>query len=89
MDDIFGALGVAAIIGSVGWLWRTYQNGKDLKLIYDFLKSSTNNTEYVYRSTEAISSETNLTENRVESLCAKTPKIKRNTKQRQSWKLNE
>lgn len=79
----------AAIIGVIGWLWSSYQNRKDANSILSFLEASKENTEYTFRSTEAIASHANLTEKRVVSLCAKHPKIKRNSKEKQSWRLVE
>ena len=79
----------AAIIGIIGWLWRSHQNSKDSGSILSFLESSKKDTTYTFRSTEAIASHTNLTESRVASLCAKHPRIKRNTNEKQSWRLVE
>ena len=76
-----------ALIGSIGWLWRSQQNQKDSNAILSFLNNSSKETTYTFRSTEAIASHTNLTEGRVASICAKHPKIKRNTNEKQSWQL--
>ncbi|MHB8149207.1 MAG: hypothetical protein ACYDIB_03505 [Desulfobulbia bacterium] len=79
----------AAIIWAIGWLARCRQNKKDSEAILILLKKSADETQYTFRSTEAIASETKLTEARVEELCAKHPKIQRNAKEKQSWKLAE
>ena len=44
-------------------------------------------TDYSFRSTEAIASDTNLTEARVATLCARDPRIRRSQKEKQSWTL--
>lgn len=72
----------------IGWLYTLYRNHRDSEAILCFLKQPATDTAYSFRSTEAIASKTNLTESRVESLCSKHPKIRRNTKEKQSWSLN-
>lgn len=79
----------ATIISIISWLLRFKRNIKDTNSILSFLEASKGDTEYTFRSTEAIASNTNLTENRVASLCAKHSKIKRNTNEKQSWRLVE
>ena len=86
-NSLLSTLVGAAIIGLIGWLWRCNENRKDSNSILRFLESSKNSTSYTFRSTEAIASHTNLSEKRVELLCAKHPRIKRNTKEKQSWRL--
>ena len=77
----------AAVIGLICWLWRLHQSRKDSQTILNFLIESTNKTPHTFRSTEAISSKTKISESRVESLCIKHPKITRNEKEKQSWRL--
>ena len=59
----------------------------DTNKIISFLEASANDTDFTYRSNYAISSETNLSEERVRKLCSKSKKIKRNTKEKESWRL--
>jgi hypothetical protein len=86
-NALVSAIAAAAIVGLVGWLWRCYRNSRDSKLIYNFLLNSTSETEFSFRSTEAIASDTKISESRVAELCIKHPKIKRNEKEKQSWRL--
>lgn len=79
----------AIIISIITWLLRFIQSTKDTNSILTFLKASKDDAEYTFRSTEAIASDANLTENRVALLCAKHPKVKRNTNEKQSWRLIE
>ena len=60
---------------------------RDKRKIYKYLLNSKKETEYQFRTTEAISSGTNISKYRVESLCSGHPKIKRNEKDKESWQL--
>jgi len=88
-NSLISGLIVAAVIGMSTCLWNHIKNTKDNDKVFSFLKKSTINTPHIFRSTEAIAAETNLTETRVEAICAKHPKILRNTKEKQSWRLGE
>lgn len=88
-DALASTLVAAAIIGIITCLWRFGQNHKDSKAILNYLIKSSQETQHTFRGTEAIASETKLTEERVAELCAKNPKIRRNTKGKQSWRLAE
>lgn len=79
----------AAILGAVGWVAKVHRDRRDSATIYKFLANSKLGTDWAFRSTEAIASHTNLSESRVESLCAVHPKIRRNEKKFQSWTLVE
>jgi len=79
----------AAIVSLAGWLWRVRQNRRDSLAILRFLIQSGKETAHTFRSTEAIASATNLSEGRVADLCARHPKIRRNAKEKQSWRLVE
>ena len=59
----------------------------DTSTIISFLKNSVKTTDNTFRSSHAISSETNLSEERVRNLCSKSKLIKRNTNERESWQL--
>ncbi len=86
-NSLFSALIAALLVAAVAGLWRLYRNSRDGKRIYEYLKHSASETGYVFRSTEAISAHTKMPEGRVADLCAKHPKIKRNEKEKQSWRL--
>jgi hypothetical protein len=89
-DSALGSTLSAAVIGAaITWLWKKYRNWSDSKKIYDFLLASKTGTGFIFRSTEAISSHTQITENRVAELCSKHKKIKRNEEVKQSWQLIE
>ena len=78
-----------AVVGTIGWAAKAHRDRRDSATVYNFLVGSKPATGYDYRSTEAIASNTNLSESRVASLCASHPKIRRNEKQLQSWTLAE
>lgn len=88
-NSLVSALAAAAIIAVIGWLWKYYRNWDDSKKIYNFLLTSKTGTDFTFRSTEAISSHTQIAESRVAELCSKHAKIKRNEKTKQSWQLIE
>lgn len=60
---------------------------RTLRAIYQFLLTSKAGTAFTFRSTEAISSHTKISEERVADLCSNHPKIRRNEKEKQSWTL--
>lgn len=68
---------------------RFLRNVKDTKKIINYLKNSKEKTGYSFRSNHAIASDTHLTEERVRTLCSRSKKVKRNEKEKESWKLNE
>lgn len=87
-NGLLSSLVAATIIGLIGWLYQQHRNSRDSKAILSFLAKSAVETTHTFRSTEAIASNTKLTEERVSSLCAKHSKIRRNTKEKQTWSLN-
>lgn len=90
MDNNLGsALAATAIVAVLAWLWKCHKDWNDSKKIYNFLLTSKAITDFTFRSTEAISSHTQISENRVAELCNKHAKIKRNEKVKQSWQLIE
>jgi hypothetical protein len=88
-NSLGSALAATAIGTVIVWLWKCYKNWSDSKKIYNFLLSSKAGTEFTFRSTEAISSHTQIAESRVAELCSKHEKIRRNEKTKQSWQLIE
>ena len=79
----------AVVVGLAGLGWSAHRNRRDRRAIYAFLVASTSGTSFSFRSTQAIASHTRLTEDRVEALCSGHPKIRRNEKEKQSWRLIE
>ncbi len=67
--------------------WKVIHDRKDTNRIITFLENSKATTKHTFRSTHAISSDTNLSEERVEKLCSKSNNIKRNTEKKKSWRL--
>ena len=64
-----------------------FRDSRDSKKIYDFLRNSTAEGKWEFRTTQAICAATKISENRIAELCARHPKIKRNEKERESWRL--
>ncbi len=86
-NQLISGLAVAGIIVIIGACWRWNHDRRDSKKIYDFMLESKSGTGFTFRSTEAISSATKISEKRVAELCSKHPNIKRNEKEKRSWKL--
>jgi prenyltransferase beta subunit len=86
-NSLASTLAAAVILAIVSGIWKWHRDHRDSKKIYDFMMKSKTETDYVFRSTEAISSHTKISENRVAELCSKHPKIKRNEKEKQSWRV--
>jgi hypothetical protein len=78
---------VGVVIGLIDRILKLCRDRGDSKRIYDFLLTSQSNTNYTFRSTESISSATKIPEGRVEVLCSRHPKIRRNEKEKQTWKI--
>jgi hypothetical protein len=85
-NNIASALVIAAILAIVGGAWKWHRDRRDSKKILGFMLQSKSETDFTFRSTEAISSHTKIPENRVAELCSKHPRIKRNEKAKQSWR---
>jgi hypothetical protein len=66
VSAILGGCIVALII----WAISTLKDARETKRIYEFLRQSTQNGEYTFRSTQAISAATYIPESRVGSLCS-------------------
>lgn len=88
-NSLISTLISAALVGAVGLTGKTLRDRRDSNLIYNFLVSSSDTTEFCFRSTHSIASHTNLSEERVAKLCAGHSRIRRNQKEKQSWRLAE
>ena len=86
-NGLVSALIAAITIAAAGSIWKWWHDRKDSQTIYDFLLTSKAGTQFTFRTTEAISSHTKISEKRVAELCAKHPKIRRNERGKQSWTL--
>ena len=71
----------------LGFLIKSFRDKKESGKIYNFLLESKMQGKYTFRSTEAISSNTNIPESRIEELCLKHKKIKRNELEKKSWRI--
>ncbi len=86
-DQILIAIVSGLIVAILLGAWKVAHDRRDTNKIVTFLKNSEATTENTFRSNHAISSNTNLSEERVRKLCSKSNKIKRNTKEKESWRL--
>jgi CRISPR/Cas system CSM-associated protein Csm2 small subunit len=80
---------VAIIIGAFTMIVNRLKFKRDEKKIITFLKKSNQKTSHTFRSTHAIVSDTNLSENRVRKICSLSKQIRRNQKEKESWTLVE
>lgn len=78
---------VVAIAGALAWLFKWSQDKRDRDKIYKFLRRSAKERGWAFRTTHAISSATKIQENRVSKLCNRDKRIKRNDKEKESWRL--
>lgn len=69
------ALVVLAVQG-ISAAWKTH---RDAQRIYDWLQENSDRQEEPFRSTRAIASHNNLTEDRVRFVCSHDPRIKLST----------
>ena len=81
-----GAL-AALIAAFVIWVIRAIRMQIDEKKIIAFLEKSAAETELHFRTTHAVASATNLSEERVSKLCSRSRRIRRNQKEKESWIL--
>lgn len=88
-NSLVSALIAAVILAAFTGVWKCFRDWRDSHKIYKFMIISKAETKFIFRATEAISSDTKIPESRVAELCSKHPKIKRNEKAKQSWQLIE
>ena len=86
---IVAALVTAAIIWCIGWGTKRWRDRRDSARIYNFLVTSKSEGKVRFRSTHAIAKHTKLPADRVAKLCAHHPKIRRNEKEKELWRLDE
>ena len=86
--EIAAAVAIIVVIaGALVWLFKWFQDKRDRDKIYKFLRRSAKERGWVFRTTHAISSGTKIPENRVSKLCNRDKRIKRNEKEKESWRL--
>ena len=76
---------VAAIFSIHGWLHKLLKFKMDESAILKFIGDS--DDEYQFRSTNAISSGTDISVERVTVVCSKSKAVKRSSKEKKSWCL--
>lgn len=84
------AAGVAIALASAGivlWFIRWLKDRRDTDKVYKFLVRSSKERGWSFRTTHAISVGTKLPESRVSELCRRDKRIRRNDKQKESWRL--
>jgi hypothetical protein len=84
VKGVLATLIAVVILGIFGWL----KFRRDEKLVAEFLKKSGIETGDTFTSTHAISSATNLSEDRIRKICSKSTRINRDHKEKESWKLS-
>lgn len=84
-NGIFQGVVAAIIFAIIVWCYKKAHFWLDERKIYTFIKDSKD----TFRSTEAIASKTNLESNRIQHVAAKSKKIRRNAKEKESWCLVE
>lgn len=88
-DEIIIGVVSGLAVAILMWVVKVIRDAKHTQSILKFLRNSKESTEFSFRSNYAIASATNLSEDRVRKLCSKSKKIKRNEKEKESWKLIE
>jgi hypothetical protein len=89
VSTVIAGVTVIAIAWVSSRILKWWRDRRDSEAILTFLTGSTATTDNNFRSTEAIASHTKLTAERVEALCARHPKIRRNRKEKESWTLED
>jgi hypothetical protein len=66
---------------------KTVKDRRDSKRIYEVLRRLTQDGQHTFRSSEAISGVTHLTQSRISDLCSKHPQIERKEQERHMWRV--
>jgi len=66
---------------------KTLKDRRDSNRIYAVLRRLTQDGQYTFRSSEAISGVTNLTQSCISDLCSKHPNIERKEHERHMWRV--
>jgi hypothetical protein len=78
---------VSLIVAFIIWTIQKFREKRAEEKIISFMNESAKITSWKFRSTPAISSHTNISSEKIEKICSKSKKIKRNEKEKESWKL--
>jgi hypothetical protein len=66
---------------------KTVKDRRDSNRVYEVLRRLAQDGRYTFRSSETISSITNLTQSRISNLCSKHPHIERKKHRRHMWRV--
>jgi hypothetical protein len=80
---LVGGFGVVFVWGVI----KTVKLRRDSNRIYEVLRRFAQDGQYTFRSSEAISGVTNLTQSRISDLCSKHPNIERKEHERHMWRV--
>jgi hypothetical protein len=83
VSTLVGGCAVVFVLRAI----KTAKDRRDSKRIYEVLRRSTQDDRYTFRSSEAISGLTNLTQSRISVLCSKHPHIERKEHERHMWRV--
>ncbi len=87
MDGMAEAVIAGIVVAALVVLSKSIIDYLATNKIIKFLQSSGESKNYRYRSINVISSETKLPEDRVQKLCIRCRKIKRSSRDKESWRL--
>ena len=87
MDGIAEAIISGIVIAGIVVLSKSIFDYLATNKIIKYLQYSGESKSYRYRSSQAISSETDISEERVRNLCSRSKKIKRSSRDKESWRL--
>jgi len=84
LQGVLATLLVVFVLGIFGWL----KFKRDERIVTGFLKRSGIETGRIPATTQAISSATKLSEERIGKVCSKSTLIRRSRREKGSWKLS-
>lgn len=87
INSISEAIIAGLVVAAITVLLKSIRDYLATNKILKFLRSSGKNKNYRYRSSHAISSETHISEDRVQKLCSRSKKIKRSAREKETWRL--
>jgi len=80
---------VGILLLFISWIMLKARDKKIETKVIAFLENSNRETDYIFRSTNSISSELNLNNSKVNNICSSSKEIARNKNDRESWKLRK
>ncbi len=88
-NGLIQGLCVVGLASLAAYLFRSWRDWRDSRIIFDMLSASATESDWNYRTSHAISSNTKIPVSRVAELCNRHQKIRRNEKERESWTIVE